>query len=292
MGGGGKKGGGDQTVTQTLDPASQRFVEQQRQQAQRAAAVATGGGNPFIGPSIGQRNVAQGFGGIQGSQDPRLQALIAQAQGAAGQFGAAFDPSTANQFFNPFQEQVIGGIQTDFDRQRQLAGTRAAQTATAQGAFGGNRAEIASSIGQADINRQEAQTIGQFRQAGFNRAQQNALGLFAQQQQQAGQGLGLGLQGLQQGGGLDLAALQGRAGAEGTLQQLQQQQRLGPLFQQEQALRFLNLGFGQPGTTQTQQGQGGNFLTGALGGAGIGAQFGPIGAGIGGLVGGLGGLFG
>jgi len=204
-----------------------------------------------------------------------------------------FDPASAQQFFNPFQEQVIGGLQSDFDRQRGLSARSANQTATAQGAFGGTRAEIAKQVGQSEIGRNEANVLGQVRSAGFNRSMQQALGLFGQQQQAGLAGLGFGLQGLQQGAGIDLARQQSLFGANTQLQQLEQQRRLGPLFGQQQALNFLNLGLGPTGQSQQTSTPGANPFLSALGGAGTGfVTGGPIGAAIGGGLGLLGGLFG
>jgi len=218
------KGGGGSTTTTTVDPASQNFINRQREQAEQAARVATGGGPFFTGPL---------------TQTP---AEMAEA------------------FFNPFQEQVVGGVRGEFDFLRDQASTRAAQDATAQGAFGGSRAAISEGARLGSLDRAQTSQIAELLRGGFDTAQSRGT-QFAEHQRQ-----------------------------------LRQQQMQEPLFRQQQALNFMNMGMGPTGQVQTTQPDRGSRTGRALGGAASGAlagsAFGPIGAGVGGGIGLLGGLFG
>ena len=76
-------------------------------------------------------------------------------------------------YMNPYQDQVIGGIQQQFAKAQSAAGLSAAQS----GAFGGGR----EGIQRASLANQEAQTVGQAHAQNYGQAQQQA------QQQFAGQ---------------------------------------------------------------------------------------------------------
>lgn len=203
------------TVTTTADPASQAAIDRQRQQAATAADVATGApGNFFLGA------------------DPRsVEEIISQFQ-------------------NPFQSQVVGATQREFQtaRERAVGGPGGVnQAATASGAFGGSRQGVAEGVRLGELDRAEQSQLANIRSQGFQQAVSAGIP-FAQQQ---------------------------RA--------LQQQQAQEPLFRQEQALRFLNMGLGPTGTT-TETVQPGS-LTGDIVGAGLtiggGLLGGPAGAAIG-----------
>jgi hypothetical protein len=214
------KGGNTTTQTTTLDPRSERFLQSMRGTARSAAATALGDPNKSF------------FTG-QFTQTPE---------------------EMASPFFNPFQERVVGGVQSAFDRLRDQSATNVSQAATAGGAFGGSRHGVAQGIRAGELDRAEGQQIGGLLQSGF----QNALGM-----------------------GLNFAERQ---------RQLREQQLQEPLFRQQNALNFMNLGMGPVGQTQTLTEPGGSPLGGALGGAQIGSAFGPWGALAGGGLGLLGGL--
>jgi hypothetical protein len=140
---------------------------------------------------------------------------------------------------NPFLQQVVGGVQTDFDRLRDQASRQTGADATAAGAgFGGRRA-ILEAERLRGLDQLEAQQLGNLRFGGFANAQQIALEDLLRRSQ-------LGLAGLPQ----------------------QSTQR------------------------GTVQGPGPNPALSALGGAGVGSQFGLPGALVGGGIGLLSGLFG
>jgi len=203
---------------QRLDPASQRFVDAMRQRGQGGADVALNQpGNFFLGPT-----------------GESIESMIAP-------------------FMNPYQQQVIGGVQGQFDQLRGQAMVDANQRATAQGAFGGSRAAVerGSRLGALDLG--ETQQIGGLLSSGF----QNALG-------------------------------QGLAFSEYN-RALRERQAQEPLFRQQMAQDLLNSGLGPTGfdftNSQTQQGSTLGTalgLAGTIGGAMIG---GPAGASIGGQIG-------
>lgn len=131
--------------------------------------------------------------------DPRTQAALDAFRRNAGDVYGRFAGASASpyafagqtglggieQYFNPFQQNVIGGLQSDFDRQRALSGRAADAEATSAGAFGGSRAAVLRALGQRDIGQQEAQTLGQFRYQGYGDALNQ---LLAERQRQFGMG--------------------------------------------------------------------------------------------------------
>jgi hypothetical protein len=201
-------------------------------------------------------------------------------------------------YFDPFQSQVIGGVQSSFDRLRGQASKQAEQEATAAGAFGGSRSGILEAERLRGLDEAEAQQIGQLQSQGFGRAADR---LMAERQRLGGLGLA-GIQNLynvgQFAGGQQfqgqLAGLQGRQGLMDYARRVQMQQQGAPFQNYQQALGLLSPTLGIGGSTQqsTTPLQGGGPLQGALGGAAAGFGFGgPIGGAIGGGLGLLGGLF-
>jgi len=206
---------------------------------------------------------------VNGHLNPEQQFLRGQlGDFTQGQLGVAGQQGLTGieGFYNPFNQEVIGGMQGDFAQQRAGAQNRAADVATRAGAFGGDRSAILEAQLTNDVNRNEANTIGQFRNQGF----QNAAGQLMAQRGLASQNAQFGL---------------GQMGAFG---QQQVNNRLG-------LLGLMPQGF-SPDQTITQQQQGqqgvGNIISGAAGGALAGMPLGPWGALAGGGLGLLGGLFG
>jgi hypothetical protein len=192
------------TTTQqsSVDPATQRYLQQFRQRAGQLAGTA-GLPNQFQTQAGNYANqLAQNLGFVQ----PGLGGI--------------------DQFFNPFEGQVIAGLQSDFDRQRQLAGNQAADVATRSNAFGGSRSAILNAELQRGVNQNEASTLANVRNQGFQNAANQLLG-----QQQLFGNLGFG-------------GLQALAGLGGQLSQ-----------QQLQSLLAMQGGLmpGSTTSTQTQQ---------------------------------------
>ena len=149
----------------------------------------------------------QGLGTFQ----PYLDTATSQLLGST----AAYDPMSYQAFMNPFQDEVIAGIEQQFQKMQNQADAQA----VGSGAFGGARQGVQS----AELGRQRAQAVGQAQAQNYQQAQQQAQQQFQSQMQrmaQASQGLGaLGAQqqALQQG---DIAS----AMSAGSVQQQRAQQ--------------------------------------------------------------------
>jgi uncharacterized protein YbjQ (UPF0145 family) len=149
-------------------------------------------------------------GGL-GSFEPFINAATQNLLGST----AAYDPMSYQAFMNPFQNEVISGIEDQFAKLQNQTNLQAAKA----GAFGGARQGVQS----AELGRQQAQAVGQAQAQNFQQAQQMAQQNFQNQMQrmaQASQGLGaLGAQkqALQQG---DIAS----AMSAGSVQQQRKQQ--------------------------------------------------------------------
>jgi len=152
-----------------------------------------------------------GFGQGQGA----LQSGIGALQGAAQRY----DPSSAQAYMNPYQQQVIDEAMRQIDRQGAIQQTNLQSQATRAGAFGGSR----EGVQRAELGRNLAETknaaiIGALQQ-GYGTAQQQAQQAFEQQQQrQLAQGQGLAQTGATAG---SLASQQGQLGLQAAQQQFQ-----------------------------------------------------------------------
>ena len=246
------------------------FQEQFLADIFKSASDLTGSGTqmPFAaqqlaGLSQGQRDAitraTQGVGAFQ----PFLQQGAEAVGQGIGQLGTAqqrvaaagIDPTSYQQFMNPFMEDVIATTQQDIaDRgaQQQL---QAQARAAGQGAFGGSRQAVLQGQIAADVMDQQARTGAQLRSAGFQQAQNLAQQAAQQQLRQAqltgqlGQtvaGLGVQTAGLgqlgQQMGVQDVNTLLGIGG----LQQQQGQRELDVTRANQlaqQALPFQRIGF-------------------------------------------------
>ena len=174
----------------------------------------------------------QGLGRFQPYLNQATQNLLAST--------TAYDPTTAyQQYMNPYQKEVISGIESQFDKMANQANLQASQS----GAFGSER----EGIQRAELGRQRAETKGQAQAQNYQQAQQQAQAQFSDQMsrlQQSAQGLGaLGAQqqALQQG---DIAS----AMSAGSVQQQQGQQiadaqyrqKLQQLYEPYQRLGFVS----------------------------------------------------
>jgi len=282
-------GGGDETVTQTLDPSSQRHIDLMRQMGRQGANQMRTQRNIFQGPNQFQNQAMQGFAGMTpgGGFDQFMQ-QSGQLAGQAGQF----DPSSIQGFMNPYLENVIGGAEGMFQHQRDLAQKRAKQAATLGGAWGGSGGELLQAQGISNVDRQASQVMPQLYQQGHSEALNAALGQHGLQQQQAMQGMQNLLSGTQFSSGLDFQKNQAMFSGGEAFRQMRERQRMEPAWRRNQMLNMMGQSLGPTSGTTTATQSGGNPLAGAFGGAMTGAQVGgPIGGLIGGGLGLLGGLF-
>ena len=183
--------------------------------------------------------IGQGANTIQGG----LGALQRAEQSAMGATGM-YDPSQAQSFFNPYEDQVVQQTLEDINRQSAQADIGLRDRAISQGAFGGSRGRISQEELARQTGRGASEAVAGIRSAGFGQAQNQAQQAF-EGQRRAQQGLA----GLQSG----LGAQQAQIGS--------QQAGLGS--------QMAGLGQQQIGSAQ------------ALGG--LGQQFGQVGQGIAGL---------
>jgi len=180
------------------------FQEQFLADIFKSAKDITGSGTqmPFseqqlAGLSQGQRDAitraTQGVGAFQPLLEKGTEALgqgigavgtglgtIGSAIGQTAQAG--FDPSSYQQFMNPFMEDVIRKQYEDIADQGAKQQAQLGASAVGAGAFGGSRQGIAQGEIAANILDQQARTGAQLRSAGFQQAQNLA-------QQQANQAL-------------------------------------------------------------------------------------------------------
>jgi hypothetical protein len=195
-----------------------------------------------------QQAIASALGGIGGFQPFLDQGSAAVQQGIAGAQGATFDPTSYQQFMDPFTEDVIARTQQDIADKGAQQQLKAQAAGVGQGAFGGSRQAVLQGQIAADTMDQQARTGAQLRSQGFQQAQ-NLAQQAAQQQlrqaQLAGQ-LGVSQAGLgqlgQQMGVQDINTLLGI----GSLQQGQTQKELDVARANElaeQGLPFQQIGF-------------------------------------------------
>lgn len=232
----------DLTGTGTQMPFSAQQLaglSEGQQQAISRAMSGVGSFAPFL--QQGAEAVGQGIGQL-GTAQQRVAA-------------AGIDPTSYQQFMDPYTEDVIARTQQDIADKGAQQQLQAQASAAGQGAFGGSRQAVLQGQIAADVMDQQARTGAQLRSAGFQQAQNLAQQAAQQQLRQAqltgqlGQtvaGLGVQTAGLgqlgQQMGVQDVNTLLGIGG----LQQQQGQreldiERANQLAQQ--ALPFQRIGF-------------------------------------------------
>ncbi len=123
-----------QTTTQTLDPETQAFVEKLRAGGTEAAEFIDSLGPIFLGPD-----------------------------------GRSISEQLAP-FLNPFTDQVIGGVNENFDRNRSAARRDVSQAATRSGAFNSSRQGVAEGIRLSELDRSEGQVVSGLLSDQFNTA--------------------------------------------------------------------------------------------------------------------------
>ena len=148
------------------------FAEQQlaglsegQQQAIASALSGVGAFQPFI--EKGTEALGQGIGAVGTGLG-----TIGSAIGQTAQAG--FDPTSYQQFMNPFTESVIAQTQADIARQGAIQQGNIGARAASAGAFGGSRQAVAEQELARNVMDQQARTGAQLRSQGFAQAQQLA----------------------------------------------------------------------------------------------------------------------
>jgi hypothetical protein len=234
---------------------------------------------------IGQPDyrTAQGLigGGLEQSRAGMQAGIGALANSTQG-----YNPASAQNFMNPYQQQVIDRTMAEMNRQGLIAQQGASANAVRAGAFGGTRDAVQRAEMDRNLMDQKSNVIASLLNQGYTQSQAQAQQAFEQQQQrglQAGTGIGslaaqqgqLGLQAGQAVGGMETTGAQVGLQGAGQLanigqtfgQQAVQQAQLG----QSAASQYGNLasqqigagqGLGQLGVQQAQLGQGAAGLYG------------------------------
>ncbi len=186
-----------------------------------------------------ERALDEAYGYLPGAREAvtgGLGALQRAEQTAMGTTGM-YDPSMAQGFYNPFEEQVVQQTLEDIGRQSAQQDIGLRDRAVSAGAFGGSRGRITQEELARQTGRGAAEAVSGIRRAGFGQAQQQAQQAFEQQR------------GAQQG----LASLQAGLGG----QQAQLGQALGGLGQLAAGMggQFGQIGGGLARLGQQAQGQ-------------------------------------
>jgi hypothetical protein len=164
----------------------------------------------------------------------------------AGQFsGGQFGGNEAQQYMNPYMQNVVDIQQREAQRQADIAGTQRGAQAVKSGAFGGSRQAIVD----AEAARNLATQKGDIQAQGLNQSYQQAMAQFNADQARRMQADQLGEQSRQYGAGLGLQGLQTGLQAAGQLGQLGGQQ-----FQQGLDINKLRSAYGGMEQAQTQKG--------------------------------------
>ena len=178
------------------------------QQGAALAGQGIGAWEPYISGGLG--GIQAGQAAISGMALPTMggalgayQAGLTQLPGVAAQF----DPTTAQAFMDPYEEQVVQQTLADLQRQSAIADQTLKAQSVGAGAFGGSRQGIQLAEGARNLQEAQARTSGQLRSAGYQQSLQQAQQAFeaALQRQLAGVGLtgqlaqGIGQIGVQTG---------------------------------------------------------------------------------------------
>jgi len=143
--------------------------------------------------SQGQKDaITRATAGV-GSFEPFLQRGAEAIGQGIGQLGTAqqrvaaagIDPTSYQQFMNPFTEDVIAATQQDIARQGAMQQNQLGAGAVGAGAFGGSRQAVAQSEIARNVMDQQARTGAQLRSQGFQQAQNLAQQAAQQQLRQA-----------------------------------------------------------------------------------------------------------
>jgi len=155
----------------------------------RSMAGGLGGFTPYLqqGANMAQQGfgtMQQGAGALPMAQQMYGQGagMYGQATGMAGQAANMFAPGAAQQFYNPYEDQVVQGTIEQMSQQNQQQAQADRANAVSSGAFGGSRGRLMEQEREKAFGRGLTQAVGGLRQQGFQQAQQAAQG--------AGQGLG------------------------------------------------------------------------------------------------------
>ena len=129
----------------------------------------------------------------------RFGGQLSEAQGLMRRSTGEFNPWMTQQYYNPYEEDVVQQTIRDAQEAQQRSGIQRRQQALSSGAFGGSRGRMLAEEAQRGFGRGLGESLGALRQRGYGGAQQAAMGQFGRAraaERAAGQGIaGLGQQG-------------------------------------------------------------------------------------------------
>ena len=170
----------------------------EQEQASAQAQRGLGGFMPYIQGGLqniqqGQQYMqqAQGLAGLTREDPYGYQQSAATGLGTSiDQFtpGTLADPdSQISAYYNPYEQQVVDVVQSDFDRARKMSDMQEAGKAVGAGAFGGSRSGIAQQEAQRNLNDAELRALASIRGQGYQSAMTQASTDFENQQRRAQQ---------------------------------------------------------------------------------------------------------
>ena len=170
----------------------------EQQQASAQAQQGLGAFMPYM--QGGLRNIqqgqeytqqARGLAGLTREDPYGYQQSAATGLGTSiGQFtpGTLADPdSQISAYYNPYEQQVVDVVKSDFDRARKMSDMQEAGKAVGAGAFGGSRSGIAQQEAQRNLNDAELRALASIRGQGYQSAMTQASTDFENQQRRAQQ---------------------------------------------------------------------------------------------------------
>jgi hypothetical protein len=211
------------------------------------------GGERIAGFQPMQQQAFQGAANMQPSAQVGLGSGIAGMAGVGalntnyqgGQFeGGQFDTQAAQQYMNPYTQNVVDYQKSQALRDFQIAQPMRQAQAVQQGAFGGSRSAIVDAEAQRSLNSQLQGITATGQQNAFQNAQQQ----FNADQARRLQAQGMGESSRQYGAGLGMQGLQTGLQAAGQLGQLGQTQ-----YGQQMGINQLQSQYGQQQQQQAQR---------------------------------------
>jgi len=166
--------GSDVPLQQTAGLSPLELLSRQK------AVAGLGGFEPFLQQNrdLVNQGIAQSRR-AEGLQDP----YYTQAEEIYKDTMGAYDPSMTQQFYNPYEDQVVQRTIQDVmeSGDKQDIASRAREISS--GAFGGSRARLGAQERRESLGEGLAQALGNIRSQGFQSAQSTGMGEFARQQQ-------------------------------------------------------------------------------------------------------------
>ena len=144
------------------------------------------GGLSTLGSARGmlqQGQTALGLGAGQFAGGPGYTA--GQFGGGPGYGAAGFDPASASQYMNPYEDTVVQQALSDIQRQGDIAQTQADAQAVGAGAFGGSRQGLQRAEMGRNLLDTQARTAAGLRSSGYQSAMAQAQQAFMDQQRRA-----------------------------------------------------------------------------------------------------------